>query len=181
MERRQQGIQPVRQDLRVVVEQQQKLAVGDTRGGVAGAQITEIAWIDDQPNALHRSKAGSRGIRRRIVHDDDLDRRLRWIGRDRSQTTQRVLHLPVTRNNDGNGRINAAWHAHHAGIGFPDQHRQQIGYDGSLAADASGTQPEPEVLPQLQRDGPPDQQDHAPCLPFQPPGEFGSRAHITQA
>ncbi len=49
-ERQQQRIEPVRQHLRVVVQQQQELALGDARGGVAGAQIAEVARIDDPVN-----------------------------------------------------------------------------------------------------------------------------------
>ena len=99
-EHRQHAVQPSRQHLRVIVQEQQPLPARGRRGRIARTQEADIDRITQQPDAADLLQAGGLCPRKGIVHHDDFDRGSWRMRLDRRQAAHRVIRLPIARHDD---------------------------------------------------------------------------------
>ena len=174
LEHRARLVQPARPDLGVVVEKEQEFTPRGPRGGVAGADEAEIGFIPQQPDAAHPRQGAYLAAREGIVHDDDLDGRLRKMRRDRGETVQSVGDLAVCRNDHRDrGRLRQ---------GQDDVLGREVGpgTGTGLARRRRITRPpQPQTKPH--RDVPPQRQDRAARPKPQGGGKFVDETGEKQA
>jgi hypothetical protein len=88
---RKQRFEPAFPDQRVVVEQEQEIALRKLGAPVACLEKAEVGRIDLQQEPRHFSEQFNAGLARSVVHDDDFEWSSRRDSCDRLQTLQMVV------------------------------------------------------------------------------------------